>query len=279
MWNAERLHEIAVAISDEARAKHHEFLRQGDHGMYKGLTFWSPNINIFRDPRWGRGHETYGECPYLTARLGVAFCRGLQGDDPNYLKVVATPKHYAVHSGPEGLRHSFDAVVSEKDLRETYLPAFEACITEAKAESIMAAYNRTNGEPCSGSPTLLGKILRERVGLRRLRGQRLLGDQGLPRAPQGDRDLGAVGGAGGQGGLRPQLRLHLRAHPVGGHAGAAARGRHRRLRQAPVPGAHAPGHVRPAGARAVGRDPVRARTTAPSTTRWRARRRANRSCC
>jgi beta-glucosidase len=164
MFNAERLHEVAVAISDEARAKHHEFLRQGDHGMYKGLTFWSPNINIFRDPRWGRGHETYGECPYLTARLGVAFCRGLQGDDPTYLKVVATPKHYAVHSGPEGLRHSFDAVVSEKDLRETYLPAFEACITEAKAESIMAAYNRTNGEPCSGSSTLLGEILRGEWG-------------------------------------------------------------------------------------------------------------------
>jgi beta-glucosidase len=160
MWSAERLHAVAVAISDEARAKHHEFLRRGDHGMYKGLTFWSPNINIFRDPRWGRGHETYGECPHLTARLGVAFCRGLQGDDPTYLKVVATPKHYAVHSGPEGLRHSFDAVVSEKDLRETYLPAFEACIVEAKAESIMAAYNRTNGEPCAGSPTLLGKILR-----------------------------------------------------------------------------------------------------------------------
>ena len=109
MWNAERLHEVAVAISDEARAKHHEFLRQGDRGMYKGLTYWSPNINIFRDPRWGRGHETYGECPHLTSQLGVAFCRGLQGDDPTYLKVVATPKHYAVHSGPEGLRHSFDA--------------------------------------------------------------------------------------------------------------------------------------------------------------------------
>ena len=139
MWNVERLHEVAVAISDEARAKHHEFLRQGDHGMYKGLTFWSPNINIFRDPRWGRGHETYGECPYLTTRLGVAFCRGLQGTDPKYLKVVATPKHYAVHSGPEGLRHSFDAVVSEKDLRETYLPAFEACITEATLPSWTSA--------------------------------------------------------------------------------------------------------------------------------------------
>ena len=160
MWNSERLHEVAVAISDEARAKHHEYLRQGDHGMYKGLTIWSPNINIFRDPRWGRGHETYGECPFLTAKLGVAFCRGLQGDDPKYLKTVATPKHFAVHSGPEGLRHSFDAQVSEKDLRETYLPAFEACIVEAKAASIMSAYNRTNGEPCSGSKTLLGRILR-----------------------------------------------------------------------------------------------------------------------
>jgi beta-glucosidase len=164
MWNASRLHEVAVAISDETRAKHHEYLRHDDHGLYKGLTVWAPNINIFRDPRWGRGHETYGECPYLTARLGVAFCRGLQGDDPRYLKTVATPKHYAVHSGPEHLRHGFDAVVSQKDLRETYLPAFQACITEAKAHSIMSAYNRTNGEPCSASLTLLGRILRGEWG-------------------------------------------------------------------------------------------------------------------
>jgi beta-glucosidase len=164
MWNAPLLERIATAISDEARAKHHEFVRQGDHGIYKGLTFWSPNINIFRDPRWGRGHETYGECPYLTSRLGVAFCRGLQGDDPKYLKLVATPKHFAVHSGPEGLRHSFDALVSPKDLRETYLPAFHACVTEAKAHSVMSAYNRTNGEPCSGSVTLLQRILREEWG-------------------------------------------------------------------------------------------------------------------
>lgn len=161
IWSANRLHEIAVAISDEARAKHHEFARHDDRGYYKGLTFWTPNINIFRDPRWGRGHETYGECPYLTSRLGVALCRGLEGDDPKYLKLVATPKHYAVHSGPEGLRHSFDAVVTQKDLRETYLFAFHACVTEANAHSVMAAYNRTNGEPCSGSPTLLQKILRD----------------------------------------------------------------------------------------------------------------------
>ena len=161
MWSPRRLFEVAVAISDEGRAKHHEFERHEDRGYYKGLTFWSPNVNIFRDPRWGRGHETYGECPYLTSRLGVAFCRGLQGDHPQYLKLVATPKHFAVHSGPEALRHSFDARVSVKDLRETYLPAFHACITEAKAHSIMSAYNRTNGEACSASQLLLVDILRK----------------------------------------------------------------------------------------------------------------------
>ncbi len=164
MWSAERLFEVACAISDEARAKHHEFVRRGDRGMYKGLTFWSPNINIFRDPRWGRGHETYGECPYLTGRLGVAFCKGLQGDDPKYLKLVATPKHFAVHSGPEEKRHHFDAIATVKDMRETYLPAFLDCIREADAQSVMPAYNRTNGEPCCASDTLLRKILREEWG-------------------------------------------------------------------------------------------------------------------
>jgi len=163
-FNDKLLYKVACAISDEARAKHHEFVRQGDRGIYKGLTFLSPNVNIFRDPRWGRGQETYGEDPYLTGRMGVAFIKGLQGDHPKYLKVVATPKHYAVHSGPEPLRHSFDARVSQKDLRETYLPAFKECIKEGKAESIMGAYNRTNGEPCCASPTLLQKILRDEWG-------------------------------------------------------------------------------------------------------------------
>jgi beta-glucosidase len=161
IWSKQRMTEIANVIADEGRAKHHEFARQNDRGYYKGLTFWTPNINIFRDPRWGRGHETYGECPYLTAQLGVAFCKALQGDDPKYLKLVATPKHYAVHSGPEGLRHSFNAIASPKDLRETYLPAFRDCIIDAKAYSIMSAYNRTNGEPCSSSKALLVDILRE----------------------------------------------------------------------------------------------------------------------
>jgi beta-glucosidase len=163
-FNIELMSRTAEIISDEARAKHHQALKQDNRGQYFGLTPWSPNINIFRDPRWGRGQETYGECPYLTSRLGVAFVRGLQGSDPKYLKLVATPKHYAVHSGPESLRHTFDAVVSPRDLRETYLPAFKATVQEGGAWSVMGAYNRTNGEPCCGSHTLIQKILREEWG-------------------------------------------------------------------------------------------------------------------
>jgi beta-glucosidase len=164
MWNEPFLHQIATAISDEARAKHHDAVARGVRDIYFGLTFWTPNINIFRDPRWGRGQETYGEDPYLTSRLGVAFVRGLQGNDERYLKLVATPKHFAVHSGPEHLRHEFDAHADERDLRLTYLPAFEACIREGKALSVMGAYNRTNGEPCCASPSLLQKILRDEWG-------------------------------------------------------------------------------------------------------------------
>lgn len=163
-WNTALMRRIATAISDEARAKHHEFLRRGVRRIYTGLTFWSPNINIFRDPRWGRGQETYGECPYLTARMGVEFVKGLQGDDPKYLKLVATAKHYAVHSGPEPLRHSFDARADERDLRMTYLPAFKALVREGGVISVMGAYNRTNGEACCASLTLLQKILREEWG-------------------------------------------------------------------------------------------------------------------
>ena len=159
-FNKEMMFKVATIISDEARAKHHEYLKNNDTGIYKGLTMWSPNINIFRDPRWGRGHETYGEDPYLTSVMGVQFIKGMQGNDKKYLKTVATPKHYAVHSGPEKDRHTFDAVVSKKDLRETYLPAFRDCIVDAKAHSIMGAYNRTNGEACCASKTLLQDILR-----------------------------------------------------------------------------------------------------------------------
>jgi beta-glucosidase len=163
-WDDRMIHEVADVISTEARAKNNAFVRQGDRARYKGLTFWSPNINIFRDPRWGRGQETYGEDPYLTGRLGVAFIKGLQGDDPRYLKVVATPKHYAVHSGPEPERHGFDAVVDERDLRTTYLPAFHAAIVEGKAASVMCAYNRTDGQPCCANKRLLTDILREEWG-------------------------------------------------------------------------------------------------------------------
>lgn len=164
-FDTDLMRRVGTAISDEARAKHSEALRRSGHSdQYHGLTFWSPNINIFRDPRWGRGQETYGEDPFLTARMGVAFVKALQGDHPRYLKLVATPKHFAVHSGPEKDRHGFDARVNQRDLRETYLYAFRACVKEAHARSIMPAYNRTNGEPCGASVTLLQKILREEWG-------------------------------------------------------------------------------------------------------------------
>jgi len=163
-WNTDLIYRIAVAISDEGRAKHHAAARNGIRDHYTGLTFWSPNVNIFRDPRWGRGQETYGEDPYLTARLAVKYIHGLQGDDPRYLKTVATPKHFAVHSGPEKIRHYFNAIVSERDLQMTYLPAFKACIIEGQAHSIMGAYNRLNGEHCCASPTLIQHILRDTWG-------------------------------------------------------------------------------------------------------------------
>ena len=158
-FDDELIYRVADAISTEARGKYNAAQAKGDHGIYKGLTFWSPNINIFRDPRWGRGQETYGEDPFLTARIGTAFVRGMQGSDPRHLKTAACAKHFAAHSGPEESRHSFNAVVSQRDLYETYLPAFEALVKEAKVEAVMGAYNRVNGEPCCGSETLLKKIL------------------------------------------------------------------------------------------------------------------------
>ncbi len=158
------LWEVADVVSTEARAKFHMQQKFGDSDIYKGLTFWAPNVNIFRDPRWGRGHETFGEDPHLTSRLGVRFIKGMQGDDENYMKAAACAKHFAVHSGPEDERHSFDAVVTKQDMFETYLPAFEACVKEGKVEAVMGAYNRTNGEPCCGSKTLLKDILRTAWG-------------------------------------------------------------------------------------------------------------------
>ena len=159
-FDEDMMEEIGDTISTEARAKFNMQAKYGDRDIYKGLTFWSPNVNMFRDPRWGRGHETYGEDPYLSSRLGVRFIEGLQGHDEKYMKVAACAKHFAVHSGPEDLRHEFNAKVSEQDLYETYLPAFEACVREAKVEAVMGAYNRTNDEPCCGSKKLLVDILR-----------------------------------------------------------------------------------------------------------------------
>jgi beta-glucosidase len=163
-FDEELLFTIATAISDEARAKHHEFLRNDVRTIYTGLTFWSPNINIFRDPRWGRGQETYGEDPYLTGRMAVNFIKGLQGNDPKYLKTIATAKHYAVHSGPEFSRHIDNIFVNDRDLYETYLPAFKAAVKEANVQSVMCAYNRFRDKPCCGSDLLLSTILRNELG-------------------------------------------------------------------------------------------------------------------
>lgn len=163
IFDEEFLTKVADTIAEEGRAKYNESSKHDDRDIYKGLTFWSPNVNIFRDPRWGRGHETYGEDPFLSARLGVAFIKGLQGEG-EILKAAACAKHFAVHSGPEDLRHEFNAEVTPKDLWETYLPAFEACVKEGKVESVMGAYNRTNGEPCCGSYFLLRDILRNKWG-------------------------------------------------------------------------------------------------------------------
>ena len=160
-WDTDLMYRIATVISDEARAKYNKALERNKRGIYQGITLWSPNINIFRDPRWGRGMETYGEDPYLTGEMGLQFVKGLQGNDPKYLKTIATPKHFAVHSGPEPERHTFNAIISDYDLRETYLPHFKKCIVEGHAYSVMCAYNRFRGEACCGSDPLLKQILRD----------------------------------------------------------------------------------------------------------------------
>src|SRR4051794_26497539 len=159
-WDTELESRVADAISTEARAKYNDAQKHDNYGRYYGLTFWSPNINIFRDPRWGRGQETYGEDPYLTSQMAIAFIKAMQGNDPHYFKTIATSKHYAVHSGPETTRHHFDAQVSEDDLDNTYLSAFKATITEGGADSVMCAYNRVNGSPACSSDFLLKDKLR-----------------------------------------------------------------------------------------------------------------------
>ena len=189
MFDDGLLEKIADAISAEARAKYNALSAEGDRDIYHGLTMWSPNINIFRDPRWGRGHETYGEDPYLTATLGCAFVRGLQGKGDT-LKTAACAKHFAVHSGPEAQRHSFNAVATPKDMEETYLPAFRALVRDAGVEAVMGAYKELPG-------TL-------RIGL--------LGDSRFPPESRRDRNAGGIGNPGTEGRLRPELRLHLSAY-------------------------------------------------------------------
>ncbi len=165
MWDTDEMFDIATAISNEARAKHHDYVSKGKRGIYQGLTFWSPNINIFRDPRWGRGMETYGEDPFLTAEMAIPFIKGLQGADPKYLKLVATAKHFVAHSGPEAVRHSFDVYPNDYDMAETYLPHFKRAVGEADVYSVMCAYQRLNGEPCCGSK-YVEDILRNKWGLK-----------------------------------------------------------------------------------------------------------------
>src|SRR5664280_3119841 len=167
MWDDDFLQQIAGTIGVEARAKFHEDVRRGQIGeRFHGLTFWSPNVNIFRDPRWGRGQETYGEDPFLTARMGVAFVTGMQGDDPHYYRVISTPKHFAVHSGPEPTRHEADVTVSKHDELDTYLPAFRATVVDAKADSVMCAYNSINGQPACANEFLLQDQLRGKWGFK-----------------------------------------------------------------------------------------------------------------
>ena len=160
-WDTDMVHTMAETISTEARAKYNEAMRNNDHEMFFGLTFWAPNINIFRDPRWGRGQETYGEDPFLTGSMALAFVSGMQGDDPNYFRVISTPKHYAVHSGPEPIRHQFNVDASPHDLEDTYLPAFRAAVTGAHAQSVMCAYNAIDGAPACANTMLLRDHLRD----------------------------------------------------------------------------------------------------------------------
>ena len=166
MWDLPLMNQIGTVVSTEARAKHEEHIRNGERNIYQGLTFWTPNINIFRDPRWGRGQETYGEDPFLTSKTGVAYVKGLQGDDPKYFKVIATAKHFAVHSGSEYNRHVFNAVISNQDLYDTYLPAFESLVKDAKVYSIMGAYNSVDGVPACANSFLLDTTLRQRWGFK-----------------------------------------------------------------------------------------------------------------
>ena len=208
-WDTDLVLRVATGISDEARAMNNTWVARDKRNLYQGLVFWSPNINIFRDPRWGRGQETYGEDPFLTGAIGTAFVKGMQGTDPRYLKTVATAKHYAVHSGPESLRHTFDARVSESDLRETYLPAFRDLVVEREGgvgDVLLQLLPRAAG---LRQRRAARQGAAEGVGLLRVRRLRLRGGHRHPREPQGPEDRGRGRRDGAPRRDRPRVRRRL----------------------------------------------------------------------
>jgi hypothetical protein len=262
-------------------------VRAGHSNIFEGLDFWAPNINIFRDPRWGRGQETYGEDPFLTARMGVAFVTGMQGDDPRYYRVISTPKHFAVHSGPEPTRHTADVTVSKHDELDTYLPAFRATVTEAKADSVMCAYNSINGQPACANEFLLQDQLRGKWGFKGY----VVSDCGAvstsstattssPRRPRHRPSACSAAwttsaSTSRQGEGRPRLQAVSRCREAGLSEGERDRyGAH-----AAVYGAHEAGHVRSAGDGAVQKIDEKLNWTAPSIARWRANWPTSRWCC
>ncbi len=255
-FDAPAIHEMAIAIGTEGRIKHVQAVRAGHSDIFEGLDFWAPNINIFRDPRWGRGQETYGEDPFLTGRMGVAFVTGMQGDDPHYYRVISTPKHFAVHSGPEPTRHTANVDVSKHDELDTYLPAFRAAITEGKAGSIMCAYNSINGEPACASEFLLEDQLRDKWNIQRLRRLRLRRrHRHLQRPPlqtHPSRSLRHQPAARHGQRVRRLLRKSYRRSRLQAVSRCreirrAQRKRHRHGRHAPLHRAHQARHVRSAG--------------------------------
>ena len=285
-WDAPLMLQTATVISDEARAKHQEYLRHDSHQRYQGLTIWSPNINIFRDPRWGRGQETYGEDPFLTGTLAVQFIHGLQGDDPKYLKTVATVKHFAVHSGPEPERHTFDAVVSDRDLRETYLPHFEMGIRDGGAYSLMCAYNRIDGKAACGSDMLLKDILR---GEWRFSGY-VVSDCGAIDDIHRRHKVVSTAAEAAALGVKTGTDLDVRSsHPIrraptrrvarGGQARADHRDGDRHVGHSPHARAHEARHVRLGKPSEVGADSRSRCSTSRRIVRLRVRRHASRSCC
>ena len=282
------IHEMAVAIGTEGRIKHAQAVRAGHSNIFEGLDFWAPNINIFRDPRWGRGQETYGEDPFLTARMGVAFVTGMQGDDPHYYRAISTPKHYAVHSGPEPTRHSADVDVSKHDMIDTYLPAFRATVMEGNAGSVMCAYNRINGQPACANEFLLQDQLRGKWGFQGY----VVSDCGAVldifnghHFKPTQAEASAISLQRGmdnecidfyrQGEGRPRLHALHRSREAGLPEGE----RHRHGADAALHGAHQAGHVRSAGDGSVHEDRREVSWTAPSIAPWPASWPMSPWCC